>query len=87
VEAFDIWGMDFMGPFPNSFNNSYFLVAVDYVSKWAETIATPSNDSEVVINFIHKNIISRFGVPRSFITDGEATFVMAIYKRCSKILG
>ena len=33
VEIFDVWGIDFMGPFPNSFGNLYILVAVDYVSK------------------------------------------------------
>ena len=29
VELFDVWGIDFMGPFPKSFNNHYILVAVD----------------------------------------------------------
>ena len=40
VEIFDIWGIDFMGPFPPSFRNMYILLAVDHVSKWVETIAT-----------------------------------------------
>ncbi|KAJ9539557.1 hypothetical protein OSB04_032290 [Centaurea solstitialis] len=39
VEIFDVWGIDFMGPFPMSFHNQYILVAVDYVSKWVEAIA------------------------------------------------
>jgi len=34
VELFDIWGIDFMGFFPNSFGHQYLLVVVDYVSKW-----------------------------------------------------
>ncbi|WKA10589.1 hypothetical protein VitviT2T_028154 [Vitis vinifera] len=33
VDLFDVWGIDFMGPFPMSFGNSYILVGVDYVSK------------------------------------------------------
>ncbi|KAJ9536280.1 hypothetical protein OSB04_un000552 [Centaurea solstitialis] len=33
VELFDVWGIDFMGPFPMSFNHQFILVAVDYVSK------------------------------------------------------
>ena len=33
VELFDVWGIDFMGPFPPSCGNQYILVAVDYVSK------------------------------------------------------
>ncbi|GJU21847.1 reverse transcriptase domain-containing protein [Tanacetum coccineum] len=35
-EVFDIWGIDFMGPFPKSYKFKYILVAVDYISKWAE---------------------------------------------------
>jgi len=41
-----------MGPFPSSHNNLYFLMAVDYISKWVEAIASPTNDSMVVINFL-----------------------------------
>ena len=33
VEIFYIWGIDFMGPFPSSFGNSYILLVVVYVSK------------------------------------------------------
>jgi len=33
VEVFDVWGIDFMGPFPSSFGNEYILLAEDYVSK------------------------------------------------------
>ncbi|RVW35617.1 putative mitochondrial protein [Vitis vinifera] len=36
VDIFDVWGIDFMGPFPMSFGHSYILVGVDYVSKWVE---------------------------------------------------
>nr|GEV88220.1 hypothetical protein [Tanacetum cinerariifolium] len=35
-EIFDVWGIDFMGPFPSSKGNKYILVAVDYLSKWVE---------------------------------------------------
>ena len=45
VEIFDLWGIDFLGPFPISFGNQFILVAVDYVSKWAEAIPTRTNDN------------------------------------------
>nr|GEY05852.1 reverse transcriptase domain-containing protein [Tanacetum cinerariifolium] len=35
-EIFDVWGIDFMGPFSSSRGNKYILVAVDYLSKWVE---------------------------------------------------
>ncbi|XP_060965310.1 uncharacterized protein LOC115723866 [Cannabis sativa] len=41
-----------MGPFPQSFGNLYILVAVDYVSKWVEAIASPTNDAKVVMKFL-----------------------------------
>ena len=63
VELFDVWGIDFMGHFPSSYNNKYILLAVDYVSKWIEAIATPTNDGKVVLNFLRKNIFTRFGTP------------------------
>ena len=56
VEIFDCWGIDFMGPLPSSYGNVYILVAVDYVSKWVEAIATPKDDARVVIKFLKKNI-------------------------------
>ncbi|XP_070015938.1 uncharacterized protein [Nicotiana sylvestris] len=48
VELFDVWGIDFMGPFPYSNGHRYILVAVDYVSKWVEAIALPTNDAKVL---------------------------------------
>ncbi|GJX17755.1 reverse transcriptase domain-containing protein [Tanacetum coccineum] len=50
-EIFDMWGIDFMGPFPSSRGNKYILVAVDYLSKWVEAKALPTNDARVVANF------------------------------------
>ncbi|GJT41002.1 reverse transcriptase domain-containing protein [Tanacetum coccineum] len=44
-EIFDVWGIDFMGPFPSSRGNKYILVAVDYLSKWVEAKVLPTNDA------------------------------------------
>nr|XP_027067480.1 uncharacterized protein LOC113693099 [Coffea arabica] len=68
-DLFDVWGIDFMGPFPSSFNNKYILVAVDYVSKWVEAIASSTNDSKIVLRFLKKNIFSRFGIPKAIVSD------------------
>jgi hypothetical protein len=42
VELFDVWGIDFMGPFLKSKHCEYILVAVDYVSKWVEALPCTS---------------------------------------------
>ncbi|KAM1818347.1 hypothetical protein ACFX11_000152 [Malus domestica] len=74
VEIFDVWGIDFMGPFPSSHGFVYILLAVDYVSKWVEARATRTNDSKVVANFVKTNIFARFGMPRVLISDGGSHF-------------
>ncbi|RDX82902.1 hypothetical protein CR513_36267, partial [Mucuna pruriens] len=43
-EIFDVWGINFMGPFLVSYGNFYILLAVDYVPRWMEARATKTND-------------------------------------------
>jgi len=74
VEIFDVWAIDFMGPFPQSFGFVYILVAVDYVSKWVEVQATRTNDHKVVIKFVKECIFYRYGTPRTLISDGGNHF-------------
>ncbi|KAK4394021.1 Retrovirus-related Pol polyprotein from transposon opus [Sesamum angolense] len=74
VEIFDVWGIDFMGPFPSSCGFSYILLAVDYVSKWVEAKATRTDDSAAVIGFVKSHIFNRFGVPRAIISDQGSHF-------------
>nr|GEZ86834.1 reverse transcriptase domain-containing protein [Tanacetum cinerariifolium] len=57
-EIFDVWGIDFMGPFLSSKGNKYILVAVDYLSKWVEAKALPTNEARVVVKFL-KSLFSR----------------------------
>ncbi|GKE70086.1 reverse transcriptase domain-containing protein [Tanacetum coccineum] len=49
-----IMGIDFMGPLPSSNGNKYILVAIDYVSKWVEAQAFPTNDAQNIVNFLKK---------------------------------
>nr|GEY46758.1 reverse transcriptase domain-containing protein [Tanacetum cinerariifolium] len=72
-EFFDVWGIEFMGPFPNSKGNTYILVAVDYLLKWVEAKALPTNDARVVIKFL-KSLFSRFGTPKAIISDRGTHF-------------
>ncbi|GJR16359.1 reverse transcriptase domain-containing protein [Tanacetum coccineum] len=72
-EIFDVWGIDFMGPFPSSRGNKYILVVVDYLSKWVEAKALPTNDARVVVKFL-KSLFARFGTPRAIISDRGTHF-------------
>ena len=61
-----------MGLFPPSFGNLYILLVVDSESKWVKAIACPRNDANTVVRFIQRNILSRFGAPRTIISDMES---------------
>ena len=68
-EVFDVWGINFMGPFPISFGFTYILLVVDYVSKWVEVKAIRTNDAQVVIDFVRSHIFCKFGIPRAIVSD------------------
>nr|GEY72607.1 reverse transcriptase domain-containing protein [Tanacetum cinerariifolium] len=72
-EIFDVWGIDFMGPFLSLRGKKYILVAVDYLSKWVEAKALPTNDARVVCKFL-KSLFARFGSPRAIISDRGTHF-------------
>lgn len=84
VEVFDVWGIDFMGPFPSSYGNEYILVFVYYVSKWIEALASPENDARVVEKMFKTIIFRRFGVPRVVISDGGTHFINKLFENLLK---
>nr|GEW73606.1 reverse transcriptase domain-containing protein [Tanacetum cinerariifolium] len=65
-------GIDFMGPFLNSKGNKYILVAIDYLSKWVEAKALPTN-ARIVVKFL-KFLFSLFGTPKAIINDHGTHF-------------
>nr|GFB45561.1 reverse transcriptase domain-containing protein [Tanacetum cinerariifolium] len=85
-EIFDVWGIDFMGPFPSSKGNKYILVAVDYLSKWVKAKALPTNDARVVVKFL-KSLFSRFGTPKAIINDRGTHFFNDQFSRVMEKYG
>ncbi|GJT15064.1 reverse transcriptase domain-containing protein [Tanacetum coccineum] len=83
---FDIWGIDFMGPFPKSHKFEYILLVVDYVSKWAEAQALPTNDARVVVTFL-KKLFCRFRMPKALISDRGTHFCNKIMEKTVKRYG
>nr|GFA49637.1 reverse transcriptase domain-containing protein [Tanacetum cinerariifolium] len=62
-----------MGPFLSSRGNKYIFVAVDYLLKWVEAKALPTNDARVVCKFL-ESLFARFGTPRGIISDRGTHF-------------
>jgi transposase InsO family protein len=85
IDLFDIWVIDFMGPFVNS--NGYEHILVDYVSKWVEAIPCRKASTKKAIQMIKTVIFPRYGVPRILISDGGSHFIGKDFKRCLEKLG
>ncbi|KAL2251472.1 UNVERIFIED_CONTAM: hypothetical protein Sindi_2269500 [Sesamum indicum] len=72
---FDQWGIDILGPFPPAKAQKKFIIlAVEYFSKWVEAEAIARITEKGMIDFIWKNIICRFGIPRTIISDNGTQF-------------
>jgi len=68
---FPMWGIDVIGAIePKASNGHRFvLVAIDYFTKWVETASYTNVTRSVVVRFIKKELICRYGLPRKIITD------------------
>jgi transposase InsO family protein len=86
-ELFDVWGIDFMGPFKNSHGFEHILVMVDYVSKWVEAMPCRKASTKESIAMIKSMIFPRFGTPRILISDGGTHFTGKNFKKCLSKLG
>ncbi|GJS01908.1 reverse transcriptase domain-containing protein [Tanacetum coccineum] len=66
------WAWVCIGPIGLGFGPNKHL-SVDYLSKWVEAKALPTNDARVVCKFL-KNLFARFGTPRAIISDRGTHF-------------
>ncbi|GKC92950.1 reverse transcriptase domain-containing protein [Tanacetum coccineum] len=65
---------------------NYLVVAVDYVSKWAEAQALPTNDARVLITFL-KKLFCHFRMPKALISDRGTHFCNKIMEKTMKRYG
>ena len=76
--TFEIWAIDFIGPFPIPAKRSgarYIITAVEYVIKWEEAEPVDMCSSEIDAKFIYENIMTRFGCPLTLISDQGTHFI------------
>ena len=85
---FTQWELDILGPFPRATGNRRFvLVAVDYFTKWAEAVAVANIRDVDVKKFVWKNIVTRFGVLNTLISDNEVQFDSKAFRDFCRDLG
>jgi hypothetical protein len=86
LEPSDVWGFDFMGPFPPSNGYTHMLVEIDYVTKWVKDIPTRSANAATTIKMLKDIIFPRFGLPRYLMTDSVSHFLEgSLIKNSSKV--
>ena len=54
---------------------------MDYVFKWVEAIAYPRNIANVVVGFVQRNIMNRYGAPRTMISDEGSYFSNKLFAK------
>ena len=75
------WGLDILGHFPLGTRQMKFLVVgIDYFTKWVEAEPLANITQQNVKNFIWKNIVCKFGVPRVLISDNGRQFDNTLFK-------
>ncbi|XP_033138789.1 uncharacterized protein LOC117129318 [Brassica rapa] len=79
------WGMDIIGPMPNSRQRRFVLVLTEYFTKWIEAEAFAQVTEKEVRGFVWKNIICRHGLPYEIVTDNGSQFMAGNFKDfCNK---
>ncbi|XP_055821987.1 uncharacterized protein LOC129890460 [Solanum dulcamara] len=80
-------GMDIIGLIEPTASNGhrFILVSIDYFTKWVEVASYKSVTKKVVVDFVHNNLICRFGIPDSIITDNRENLNSHLMKEiCEK---
>ncbi|XP_070046998.1 uncharacterized protein [Nicotiana tomentosiformis] len=79
------------GPYMNGYvlakkilRAGFILVAIDYFAKWVEAITFKAITKKAVVDFVHPNIICRFSIPKTIITNNAANLNSHLMKEVCK---
>jgi hypothetical protein len=80
--------VDIIGPLPTGKGGVKFaIVAMDYFTKWAEAEALASITTQNVVQLLWKSIVTRFGIPHTFVTDNGRQFDCQPFREWCEKLG
>lgn len=81
----EMLGVDLMGPFPRSSSgNLHLLVFVDYLSRWVELFPLRKATAETISQYLTKEILTRWGVPKYILSDQGPQFVSTVFEETCK---
>ena len=82
------WGIDLIGPLPlGKYRMKFAVVAIDYYTKWVEAEPLSEITEARTTSFVWKNIVCRFGIPHSLVSDNGTQFDSAGLKKLCAELG
>jgi len=82
------WGLDIVSPFPRvAENKRYLLIGTNYFTKWVEIEPLVNIRDVDAKRFVWKNIVTRFGIPRTFISENGLQFDSKTFRRYCCDLG
>ena len=81
------WGLDIMGPFPTALRQLKFLVVgINYFTKWVEVKALATITEKNIRNFVWRNIICKYGIPRVLVSNNGKQFDNSAFRDfCSEL--
>lgn len=86
ADTFERWHIDFLGSITESaegFTN--ILVISDSGSKWIEAFPTKTQTAEEVAKILYREIFTRYGAPRTLISDRGKCFMATLTKALCEI--
>ncbi|XP_068497746.1 uncharacterized protein [Phaseolus vulgaris] len=85
---FHTWGIDILGPFPLAIRQmNYLVVAIEYFTKWIEAEPVAQITAHKIQNFVWKNIVCHFGVPKCLVLDNGTQFASHLLKKLCEDIG
>ncbi|XP_065017743.1 uncharacterized protein LOC135644202 [Musa acuminata AAA Group] len=79
--SFAQWGLDLLGPFPPaSGQRKYIIVGMDYFTKWVEAEPLATITERQIEKFVWRNLVTRFGLPKTIITDNGPQFASGKFR-------
>ncbi|MCP3663854.1 MAG: transposase family protein, partial [Gammaproteobacteria bacterium] len=85
--SFERVGTDLCEPFPQSEDGYKFVIAfVDYLSRWAITIAVPEASSETIAQHFIEKVVCIFGPPSVLLSDRGANFISQVVTEVCRML-
>ena len=85
--AFDRVAVDCLGPFPESYSGSrYVVVFSDYLTRWPEAFAVSTIQATVIAKLLVNEIFCRHGSPKTLLSDRGKNFLSKLVREVCKLL-